>query len=106
MLSTKLKDIKYRQKFEKKELTKIQFKFLFKNLLNNPLYIKNDYHRSLLIKSFLNYSSTNISKTKINFRCILNNRSRISTRKFGVSRIIFRELLQFGIIPGFIKAVW
>lgn len=101
-----MKDIKNRQKFEKKELVKIQFKFLFKNLLNNPVFNKNDYQRSLLIKSFLKYSLTKISKTKINRRCILNNRSRITTRKFGVSRIIFRELLQFGIIPGFSKAVW
>ena len=44
MLSTKMKDIKNRQKFEKKELVKIQFKFLFKNLLNNPVFNKNDYH--------------------------------------------------------------
>lgn len=106
MLSKKIKDIKNRQLFEKKELIKIQFKFLFKNLLNNPLFKINDYQRSSLIKSFLIYSLKNISKTKVTRRCILNNRSRITNRKFGVSRIFFRELLQFGIIPGFSKAVW
>ena len=106
MLSKKIKDIKNRQMFEKNELVKIQFKFLFKNLLNNPLFNKNEYQRSLLIQSFLIYSFKKISKTQITRRCILNNRSRVSNRKFGVSRIFFRELLQFAIIPGYSKAIW
>jgi ribosomal protein S14 len=106
MLFIRIKDIKNREKFEKNELAKIQFKFLFRNLLNITTFDKNAYQRSLLIKFFLSYSLVKASKTKISRRCILNNRSRITTRKFGVSRIIFRELLQSGVIPGFSKAVW
>lgn len=101
-----MKDIKNRQKFEKKEFLKIQLKFLFKNLLNNPIFSTKDYQRAVLIEFFLNYSLKIISKTRINRRCILTNRSRVSIRKFGVSRILLRELLSFGIIPGFRKAVW
>ena len=106
MLSKKIKDIKNRQMFEKNELVKIKIKFLFKNLLNNSLFNKNEYERSSLIQFFLIYYLKKISKTRITRRCILNNRSRINNRKFGVSRIFFRELLQFGIIPGYNKAVW
>jgi|TARA_B110000090_G_C13238855_1_gene391674 ribosomal protein S14 len=105
MLSIKIKDIKNRQKFHKKELSKIQIRFLFKNLLSN-LLVKKDYKRySAFLYSFLKLSSKS-SKTKIRRRCVLNNRSRVSNRKFAVSRIVFREFLQFGIIPGFTKAVW
>jgi ribosomal protein S14 len=106
MLFIRIKDIKNRGKFEKKELVKIQFKFLLRNLLNITSLDKNDYQRYLLTKCFLIYSLTKASKTRVSRRCIFNNRSRITTRKFGVSRIIFRELLQSGVIPGFGKAVW
>jgi len=106
MLSIKIKDIKNRQNFYKNELLKTQIKFIFKNLLNNSIK-KGEYKmHSVLLCSFLKMSLIRISKTKIKRRCILNNRSRTSTRKFGISRTIFRELLQFGVIPGFVKAVW
>jgi ribosomal protein S14 len=105
MLSIKIKDIKNRKEFYKKELLKIQVKFLFKNLLNNPTVKKTTRARSTLLYSFLQLFSKS-SKTKIRRRCVLNNRSRITNRKFSISRIIFRELLRFGIIPGYAKAVW
>jgi len=38
-------------------------------------------------------------------RCILTNRSRGSIRPFNVARSKLRELLQFGILPGYKKAV-
>lgn len=105
MLSIKIKDINNRKKFHKKELLKIQIKFLFKNLLNNPILKKTPKAHSIFLHSFLQLSSK-ISKTKIRRRCVLNNRSRVANRKFSISRIVFRELLQFGIIPGYKKAVW
>lgn len=106
MLSIKIKDIKNRQQFHKKELLKTRIKFLFKNLLNNSIKNRDYKMYSILLSAFLKKNSIKASKTKIKRRCVLNNRSRTSIRKFGISRIIFRELLQFGVIPGFVKAVW
>ena len=106
MLSIKVKDIKNRQRFKNQELSKIQKKFLSKYFLNNREFEKNSIKKSLLFLYFLKISSKKASKTKIVRRCLLNNRSRVSIRRFGVSRTLFRELLQFGIIPGYVKAVW
>jgi small subunit ribosomal protein S14 len=39
-------------------------------------------------------------------RCKLSGRRRAYIRKFGVSRIQFRELAQWGEIPGVTKASW
>ncbi|WP_142524892.1 type Z 30S ribosomal protein S14 [Methylacidimicrobium cyclopophantes] len=39
-------------------------------------------------------------------RCRLSGRRRAYLRKFGVSRIMFRELASWGEIPGVTKASW
>lgn len=39
-------------------------------------------------------------------RCKLTGRSRGYMRQFGISRITFREMASFGIIPGVKKASW
>ena len=39
-------------------------------------------------------------------RCKLTGRPRGYMRQFGVSRITFREMASFGIIPGIKKASW
>jgi small subunit ribosomal protein S14 len=39
-------------------------------------------------------------------RCKLTGRSRGYMRQFGVSRITFREMASFGLIPGIRKASW
>lgn len=39
-------------------------------------------------------------------RCAITGRPRGNLRKFGVSRIKFRELALFGKIPGVTKASW
>lgn len=46
------------------------------------------------------------SPTRIHNRCSLTGRPRGYLRKFGVSRIAFRELAQKGEIPGVRKASW
>jgi small subunit ribosomal protein S14 len=45
-------------------------------------------------------------KTKINRRCIFSNRNRGVLRPFNISRITFKELVYFGLLPGYKKAVW
>lgn len=44
--------------------------------------------------------------TRRNNRCQITGRSRGVYRKFGVSRIVLRELALKGMIPGMRKASW
>lgn len=46
------------------------------------------------------------SPTRIHNRCSLTGRPHGYLRKFGVSRIMFRELAYKGQIPGVKKASW
>ena len=46
------------------------------------------------------------SPTRVNTRCSLSGRSRGYIRKYGISRIKFRELALDGKIPGVRKASW
>ena len=48
----------------------------------------------------------NASPTRVNTRCSLTGRSRGFIRKYGISRIKFRELALDGKIPGVRKASW
>ncbi len=43
---------------------------------------------------------------RIRNRCQLTGRARAVYRKFGVCRIIFRDLASSGLIPGVRKASW
>jgi small subunit ribosomal protein S14 len=44
--------------------------------------------------------------TRLHSRCTVSGRPRAYMRKFGVSRIAFRELALEGKIPGVTKASW
>jgi small subunit ribosomal protein S14 len=46
------------------------------------------------------------SAVRIRNRCRLTGRARGYIRKFGLSRIAFRELARAGIIPGIRKSSW
>ncbi len=48
----------------------------------------------------------NSSPTRVRNRCSLTGRPRGYLRKFGLSRIMFRELALRGEIPGVKKASW
>jgi len=60
-----------------------------------------------IIREILNQKQPrNFSKTKMINYCLLTKRSKTSYKPYNLPRSIFRELLQFGIIPGYKKAVW
>lgn len=46
------------------------------------------------------------SPTRLKNRCAVTGRSRGYIRRFGVSRIVFRELAMRGQLPGVKKASW
>jgi small subunit ribosomal protein S14 len=48
----------------------------------------------------------NSSKVRLHNRCLLTGRPRGYMRKFGISRVAFRELASQGKIPGVTKASW
>jgi ribosomal protein S14 len=104
MLSLKKKDLKVRQKFLNNEKTKRVNKFLFVNTLNSKRIDNLEKTFNVFYKKGLNRSLD--SKVRITRRCIINNRNRSVIRPFGISRVYLRELLQFGLLPGYTKAVW
>lgn len=98
MLSKKIKDLKIRKEFKRREALNTTLKFLETHFLNSTEHTPR-CHVFAMIKQ------RNFSKTKIVRRCIVTNRSRGSIRPYNISRMKLRELLQFGIIPGYKKAV-
>ena len=48
----------------------------------------------------------NSNPNRMHNRCKLTGRPRGYMRQFGVSRITFREMASFGLIPGVKKASW
>ncbi|MRX73255.1 30S ribosomal protein S14 [Bacillus lacus] len=54
----------------------------------------------------LNKLPKNSSPTRLKSRCEVTGRPRGYMRKFGMSRIVFRELAHKGQIPGVKKASW
>lgn len=48
----------------------------------------------------------NSAPTRLHNRCNVTGRPRGYIRKFGISRIAFRELALEGKIPGVVKASW
>jgi small subunit ribosomal protein S14 len=48
----------------------------------------------------------NASPIRLHNRCKLTGRPRGYMRKFGISRVTFRELASAGKIPGVVKASW
>ena len=48
----------------------------------------------------------NASPVRVKNRCPLSGRSRGFIRRFGLGRIIFREMAHDGLIPGVRKASW
>ncbi len=108
MLSLKIKDLKYRLYFSKIEKKKNLFRFFFINFLNKKknknwkkkkfiyLFFKFNYYSKLKYKT----------KTKIVRRCSITSRNRGNFRIFNISRFFLRSFMQFGILPGYKKAVW
>ncbi len=48
----------------------------------------------------------NASPVRLHNRCLMTGRPRGFYRKFGVSRLVFREMALRGEIPGIKKASW
>ena len=102
MLYLKNKDLKNRKKVESKEFKNLAIKFLNSLLSNNPKFFSFQQRYKFKIKK----QQKLFSQTRLVNRCIITNRSRGVCRQFGISRILIRKLILFGVIPGYSKAVW
>lgn len=103
----KSKDLKLRLLYQKNELIKKVFKILLTTFSYNLKYSQ----ENLCVENFKIFfriykKALKSSRTKIFNRCILTNRSRGLLRKYSISRIKMREMLQYGLLPGYSKAVW
>lgn len=74
-----------------------------KALLLNPVTADADFYAA---QKKLQKLPRNSSYVRIKNRCSLSGRPRAFIRKFGVSRITFRELALAGKIPGVTKSSW
>lgn len=54
----------------------------------------------------LNKMPRDSSPVRLRNRCALTGRSRGYLRKFGLSRLCFREMANSGLLPGVFKASW
>lgn len=48
----------------------------------------------------------NSAKVRVRNRCNMTGRPRGYMRDFGLSRVTFREMVLFGLIPGVTKCSW
>lgn len=57
-------------------------------------------------RASLNKMPRDTAPTRLRNRCALTGRSRGYLRKFGISRLCFRQMANQGLIPGVTKASW
>ncbi len=74
-----------------------------KKILNNPNTSEEEFYAA---QAKLTKLPKNSSPVRLVNRCSLTGRPRAVLRKFGLSRISFRELALQGKVPGVIKASW
>ncbi len=107
MLSKRVKDLKYRNFFSIFEKKRLINRFLFLAFLNNTKISKKKklVFLYLFLKKNTNFKLRFKTKSKLNRRCIMSNRNRGVFKPYGFSRFFLREYMQFGILPGYKKAV-
>jgi small subunit ribosomal protein S14 len=75
----------------------------FKKIISDPNRSFEEKQEAMIA---LNKMSPNTSAVRLRNRCQLTGRSRGYLRKFGLSRLCFREMARMGLIPGIFKASW
>jgi len=74
-----------------------------KAILANPESSDEDFYQA---QEKLTKLPRNSSPVRLRNRCSITGRPRAYIRKFGVSRITFRELANNGMLPGVTKSSW
>jgi small subunit ribosomal protein S14 len=98
MKSLVIKNKRLRLLFNKSEIKNKIVKFLLINLKSSIKTTGSSFYNVLRKHS--------VSKTKLKRHCTISGRSKGVSREYGISRIQLKEMIKFGVIPGYHKAVW
>ena len=74
--------------------------------LKRQLLAADDPTEKIRIQIQLQKLPRNSSPTRLKNRCEVTGRPRGYLRKFGLSRITFREMASLGLLPGVRKSSW
>jgi len=99
----KISKIVKNEKRKKKVLQFAERRAALKKIINNPLSTPEQVDEAVMKLQKL---PRDASPVRVRNRCSQTGRSRGFLRKFGMSRIAFRELSLEGQIPGVIKSSW
>jgi ribosomal protein S14 len=105
MLALRFKSNKLQFNFNRVEKYKILGKFL-ENYISGKIDSRNFSYKLKSIKILSKYYFNQKSRVSLKRRCIYTNRSKSLSKKYGVSRFILRDFIQFGFLAGYKKAVW
>jgi small subunit ribosomal protein S14 len=99
-----MKYLIFKDKKKRIAYARLEKKYLIMKLIQKSLFIFNDlkYFSNGKLEKCMQYGSF----TKVKNRCIISNRSKSVYRKFGISRIKFRELASYGVLFGVRKSSW
>jgi len=97
--SVRARDNKRRRLVEKHQAKRKEYK----EKLSNPDTTDEEFYE---IQRKLSKLPRNSSPVRIRNRCSITGRGRAFSRRFGISRITFRELASEGKIPGITKSSW
>jgi ribosomal protein S14 len=111
MYYLKKKDVKNRSLFYKKERLRIIFKYIHFNLVSQFRLKRRSIKFNKILTVWYRLCNKDLSrlnsKTRLVRRCNISNRNRANFRLFGgLSRIVVRDFIHSGTLPGYKKAVW
>lgn len=94
------------QKNLNRKKTVLKFKDLRQKLKKKIMQKDLTMEERFKLQSRLNDLPRDSAHVRVRNRCELTGRSRGNYRKFGLSRIKFRELSMSGSLPGVVKSSW
>jgi small subunit ribosomal protein S14 len=94
-----LRNLKRKKLFKKFSVARQELK---KSIYNKNISLEERYNMVMTLSML----PRNSAKVRIKNRCNITDRPKAYYRKFGISRIMLRELAGKGEIPGLLKSSW
>ena len=94
-----VKNIKRKQIVDRDKKSRLELKKIIKD-------VNTSIEEKITARNKLEKMPRDINPNRIRNRCVVTGRPRSYYRKFGLSRITFREMALKGQIPGITKASW
>jgi len=106
MKANSVQNIKIRKSYYAFELIKKSNKFLSRQLLNSLPNNKQKRCLYVVMKHLNTKVSSDASKSQLKSQCVMTGRNKSINKNYSLSRLSFRSLLSYGIIPGYKKSTW